>query len=124
MLKWIVWFPLKVLAWALGFVGFIALALTAMVATPLPALPELTSISKSARRMFLSACCATRQVMNAIAPAISRGVLGRSFLNQWLRTRIMAGVDAPGSCQSRPRMALCSTKTPQPRWRSPPSPRA
>jgi alpha-beta hydrolase superfamily lysophospholipase len=49
MLKWIVWFPLKVLAWALGLVGFVALALTAMVATPLAPMPELTSISKSAR---------------------------------------------------------------------------
>jgi pimeloyl-ACP methyl ester carboxylesterase len=49
MLKWIVWFPLKVLARALGLVGFAALALTAMIATPLASLPELTSISKAAR---------------------------------------------------------------------------
>jgi len=49
MSKWIVWFPLKVLAWALGLVGFAALALTAMIAAPLTPLPELTSISQSAR---------------------------------------------------------------------------
>lgn len=49
MSKWIVWFPLKVLGVALGLVGFVALALTAMIATPLASLPELTSISKSAR---------------------------------------------------------------------------
>jgi alpha-beta hydrolase superfamily lysophospholipase len=49
MSKWIVWFPLKVLAWALGLVGFAALTLAAMIATPLASLPELTSISQSAR---------------------------------------------------------------------------
>ena len=49
MSKWIVRFPLKVLAWALGLVGFVSLALTAMVAAPLTPIPELTSISKSAR---------------------------------------------------------------------------
>lgn len=49
MSKWIVWFPLKVLAWALGLVGLVALVLTAMVAAPLTPLPELASISKSAR---------------------------------------------------------------------------
>ena len=49
MSKWIVWFPLKVVAWALGLVGFASLALAAMIATPLASMPELTSISKSAR---------------------------------------------------------------------------
>jgi pimeloyl-ACP methyl ester carboxylesterase len=49
MSKWIIRFPLKVLAWALGLVGFVALALTAMIAAPLTPLPELTSISKTAR---------------------------------------------------------------------------
>src|ERR1700744_4058393 len=49
MSKWIVRFPLKVLAWALGLVGFVSLALTALVAAPLTPIPELTSISKSAR---------------------------------------------------------------------------
>ena len=49
MSKWIVRFPLKVLAWALGLVGFAALALTAMIAAPITPLPELTSISKTAR---------------------------------------------------------------------------
>jgi alpha-beta hydrolase superfamily lysophospholipase len=49
MLKWIVWFPLKVVAWALALVGFAALTLTAMIATPLASLPELTSISTAAR---------------------------------------------------------------------------
>jgi alpha-beta hydrolase superfamily lysophospholipase len=48
MSKWIVWFPLKVFAWAFGLVGLVALTLTAMIASPLPQLPELTSVSKSA----------------------------------------------------------------------------
>jgi pimeloyl-ACP methyl ester carboxylesterase len=42
-------FPLKVLGWSLGLVGFAALTLAAMIATPLERLPELTSISQSAR---------------------------------------------------------------------------
>jgi alpha-beta hydrolase superfamily lysophospholipase len=49
MSKWVIWFPLKVLGWGLGLVGFAALALTAMIAMPLGRLPELTSISQSAR---------------------------------------------------------------------------
>ena len=49
MSKWIVRFPLKVLSWALGLVGIVVLVLAAMIATPLAGLPELTSISKSAR---------------------------------------------------------------------------
>src|SRR5579863_3674291 len=49
MSKWIVRFPLKVLGWSFALVGFAALLLTAMIATPLEGLPELTSISQSAR---------------------------------------------------------------------------
>src|ERR1700761_5623104 len=49
MSKWIVWFPLKVLGVAFGIVGFATLALAAMIATPLANLPELASVSKSAR---------------------------------------------------------------------------
>ncbi len=49
MLKWMVWFPLKLLQWGLGIVGAAALVLIAMLATPLARLPELTSVSKAAR---------------------------------------------------------------------------
>ncbi len=49
MSKWIVRFPFKVLSWALGLVGLAALTLTAMIATPLGRLPELTSISQTVR---------------------------------------------------------------------------
>jgi alpha-beta hydrolase superfamily lysophospholipase len=49
MSTWMVRFPLKVLGWAFGVVGLAALTLTAMIATPLGRLPELTSISQSAR---------------------------------------------------------------------------
>jgi alpha-beta hydrolase superfamily lysophospholipase len=49
MLKWMIWFPLKLLGWGLSIVGAAALVLTAMLATPLAPLPELTSISKTAR---------------------------------------------------------------------------
>jgi alpha-beta hydrolase superfamily lysophospholipase len=49
MSKWIIRFPLNVLSWGLGLVGIAALTLTAMIATPLERLPELTSISKAAR---------------------------------------------------------------------------
>jgi alpha-beta hydrolase superfamily lysophospholipase len=49
MSKWIVRFPLKVLGWGFGLVGFATLVLAAMIATPLGSLPELTSISQSAR---------------------------------------------------------------------------
>jgi hypothetical protein len=44
-----VWFPLKLLLWGLGIVGAAALVLTAMLATPLARLPELTSVSQAAR---------------------------------------------------------------------------
>ncbi len=49
MLSWLVWFPLKLLRWALCAVGVAALLVTAMVATPLPNLPELRSVSETAR---------------------------------------------------------------------------
>ena len=49
MLKWLLWFPLRLLQWALCVVGAIALLLTAMVATPLVRPPELRSISGTAR---------------------------------------------------------------------------
>src|SRR5271154_3181379 len=48
MLKWVVWFPLKVVAWAFGLVGCAALTLTFMIATPVTPLPELTSIATAA----------------------------------------------------------------------------
>jgi pimeloyl-ACP methyl ester carboxylesterase len=44
-----VWFPLKLLVWTLSVVGALALVLTAMIATPLARLPELTSVSHAAR---------------------------------------------------------------------------
>jgi alpha-beta hydrolase superfamily lysophospholipase len=49
MSKWIVWFPLKMLAWSLGLVGLATLVLAVMLASPVTPLPELTSISKAAR---------------------------------------------------------------------------
>ena len=49
MLKWTVWFPLKLVGWGLSIVGAAALVLTAMIAAPLARLPELTSVSKAAR---------------------------------------------------------------------------
>ena len=49
MLKWTVWFPLKLLRLVLCVVGAGAVLLTAMIATPLPHLPELRSVSETAR---------------------------------------------------------------------------
>jgi pimeloyl-ACP methyl ester carboxylesterase len=49
MSKWIIRFPLTVLGWGFGLVGAATLTLTAMIATPLGRLPELTSVSQSAR---------------------------------------------------------------------------
>jgi len=49
MLTRLVWFPLKLLVWTLSVVGAVALVLTAMIATPLSRLPELTSVSSAAR---------------------------------------------------------------------------
>jgi len=49
MLRWMVWFPLKLTQWVLGLVGAVALLLTAMVARPISQPPELVSISNTAR---------------------------------------------------------------------------
>jgi alpha-beta hydrolase superfamily lysophospholipase len=49
MLSWLVWFPLKILRWALCVVGAAALLLAALVANPLPQLPELRSVFETAR---------------------------------------------------------------------------
>jgi alpha-beta hydrolase superfamily lysophospholipase len=49
MLKWMVWFPLKLLRLTLCLFGAAAVLLTAMLATPVARLPELTSVSKAAR---------------------------------------------------------------------------
>src|SRR6201986_2742103 len=49
MTRWLVWFPLRLLRWALAIVGAVALLLAAMVATPLAHPPELKSISQTAR---------------------------------------------------------------------------
>lgn len=54
MSKWMVRFPLKVLGWALSLVGLAALTLTAMIATPLHAPPELTSLSAGRKSVDLS----------------------------------------------------------------------
>jgi len=49
MRTWMVWFPLKLLLWTLSIVGALALLLAAMIAAPLSRLPELASVSKTAR---------------------------------------------------------------------------
>jgi len=49
MRKWLVWFPLKLVQWALCIVGLAALVLTAMIAWPLTRPPELRSVSAAAR---------------------------------------------------------------------------
>jgi alpha-beta hydrolase superfamily lysophospholipase len=49
MTAWLVWFPLKLLCAALVAVGVTALALTAMIATPLKPPPELRSVAETAR---------------------------------------------------------------------------
>jgi alpha-beta hydrolase superfamily lysophospholipase len=49
MRKWLVWFPLKLVQWALSIVGLAALVLTAMIAAPLVRPPELRSVSEAAR---------------------------------------------------------------------------
>lgn len=49
MLKWMVWFPLKLLRWGLSLLGLATLVLAAMLATPLARLPELSSVSQAAR---------------------------------------------------------------------------
>ena len=49
MLKWLVWFPLRLVLWALAAFGAIALLLTAMIATPLVQPGELRSVAETAR---------------------------------------------------------------------------
>lgn len=49
LLKWLLWVPLSLAQWALCIVGAAALILAAMIATPLPRLSELRSISETAR---------------------------------------------------------------------------
>ena len=49
MLKWMVWFPLKLLRGGLSLLGLATLVLAAMLATPLRRPPELASISTTAR---------------------------------------------------------------------------
>jgi alpha-beta hydrolase superfamily lysophospholipase len=51
MTRWLVWFPLRLLRWALAVVGALALLLAAMIATPLAQPPELTSIAQTARNV-------------------------------------------------------------------------
>jgi hypothetical protein len=51
MMRWLVWFPLRLLRWAVAVVGAFALLLAAMVATPLTHPPELKSISQTARNV-------------------------------------------------------------------------
>lgn len=49
MLKRLVWFPLRLMRWALIAIGAVALLLTAMITTPLVQPPELHSVSETAR---------------------------------------------------------------------------
>src|SRR5262249_15673721 len=48
MTVWLVWFPLKLLQWALAATGVVALVLIAMIANPLQRPPELRSVSETA----------------------------------------------------------------------------
>src|ERR1700739_2396096 len=49
LLKWLLWFPLSLAQWALCIVGAAALVLVAMIATPVPPIPELRSVSEIAK---------------------------------------------------------------------------
>ena len=49
MVKWLVWFPLRLLRWALVAIGALALVLAAMIAVPLRRPPELRSVAEAAR---------------------------------------------------------------------------
>ena len=55
MSKWLIRMPLNLLKWALCAVGAVALLLTALIATPLPRLPELASISAARSTVDFSA---------------------------------------------------------------------
>ena len=81
MSKWLVWFPLKVLDGAFALVGAAALVLTAMIATPLRAPPELTSISKSARAVDRSTMPPLSSAFPpATAPSWPTGIIRRGGL--------------------------------------------
>ena len=54
MSKWLIRVPLRLLKWTLCAFGALALLLTALVATPLPRLPELASISAARRTVDFS----------------------------------------------------------------------
>jgi alpha-beta hydrolase superfamily lysophospholipase len=54
MLKWMVWFPLGLLRWALCLIGAFALLLTVMVATPLKHPPELRSLAQARKNVDYS----------------------------------------------------------------------
>ena len=47
--KWLLWFPLSLVRWALCIVGAAALVLAAMIATPLTSPPTLRSVAETAR---------------------------------------------------------------------------
>jgi alpha-beta hydrolase superfamily lysophospholipase len=49
LLKWLLWFPLSLVKWALCVVGAAALILVAMIVTPLTPIPELRSVSETAK---------------------------------------------------------------------------
>jgi len=49
LLKWLLWFPLSLVQWALCIVGAAALILAAMIATPVPPISELRSVSETAK---------------------------------------------------------------------------
>ena len=49
MLNWLVFVPLKLARWGLAAVGALALLLALMIATPLTRVPELRSVSDTAR---------------------------------------------------------------------------
>jgi pimeloyl-ACP methyl ester carboxylesterase len=49
LLKWLLWFPLSLVQWALCIVGATALILVAMVATPVRPISELRSVSETAK---------------------------------------------------------------------------
>jgi alpha-beta hydrolase superfamily lysophospholipase len=55
MLNWLVFVPLRLLRWAFALVGALALLLTLMIAAPLKHVPELRSVSETARAVDRSA---------------------------------------------------------------------
>ena len=67
------------------------------------------AISKFALRVFFSALSAMRQIVNAIAPAISCGVFSRSLLNHWLLMRI-SGEPAARSALFQEKFILAGTR--------------